>query len=234
MTAFVALLRAVNVAGTGKLPMTELKAMCEAAGFEKVSTYIASGTVVFESARSEAQVKSALEAALAKYAGKPVGVLVRTAAEMAGVRDDDPFPEGPRNRTVAIFLDQPPPADAVDRAVGRADEQIALGLREIYVLYGEGMGHSKLRIPAAKRGDLAQYEHRRQAGRHGSRPRSRPMIADDRLRRLPEGRFPRLRRGPLNRRSRGWLLRRRRCGFRPARPANGGEAAGSRPGRAWE
>jgi uncharacterized protein (DUF1697 family) len=30
MTAFVALLRAVNVGGTGKLPMSELKEMCEA------------------------------------------------------------------------------------------------------------------------------------------------------------------------------------------------------------
>ena len=33
MAAFIALLRAVNVGGTGKLPMTELVAMCEKAGF---------------------------------------------------------------------------------------------------------------------------------------------------------------------------------------------------------
>ena len=152
MTAFIALLRAVNVGGTGKLPMAELRAMCEAAGFKNVRTYIASGNVVFDSAHAEAQVKAALEAALHAYAGKPVGVCVRTAAEMAAVRDDDPFPEAPRNRTVAIFLDAPPPPDAADHAVGQRDEQIALGLREIYVLYDEGMGTSKLRIPAAKAG----------------------------------------------------------------------------------
>jgi uncharacterized protein (DUF1697 family) len=152
MTAYVALLRAVNVGGTGKLPMTELKAMCEQAGFEKVRTYIASGNVVFASNRSEAQVKSALEKALHDYAGKPVGVCIRTAAEMAAVRGDDPFPEAPRNRTVAIFLDAPPPPDALDHAVGVHGEEMALGLREIYVLYDEGMGHSKLRIPAAKTG----------------------------------------------------------------------------------
>ena len=34
MPRYVALLRAVNVGGTGKLPMTELKAMCVDAGFE--------------------------------------------------------------------------------------------------------------------------------------------------------------------------------------------------------
>jgi len=85
MQAYIALLRAVNVGGTGKLPMTELKAMCEAAGFKSVQTYIASGNVVFKSAKTEAQVKAALDAALAAYVGKPVGVLVRTAAEMAAV-----------------------------------------------------------------------------------------------------------------------------------------------------
>ena len=43
MTAFIALLRAINVGGTGKLQMRELKAMCEAAGHGRAQTYIASG-----------------------------------------------------------------------------------------------------------------------------------------------------------------------------------------------
>jgi uncharacterized protein (DUF1697 family) len=47
MTAYVALLRAVNVGGTGKLPMSDLKEMCEALGFTGVRTYIASGNVCF-------------------------------------------------------------------------------------------------------------------------------------------------------------------------------------------
>jgi uncharacterized protein (DUF1697 family) len=38
MTAFVALLRAVNVGGTGKLPMSELARMCADAGFTSVRT----------------------------------------------------------------------------------------------------------------------------------------------------------------------------------------------------
>ena len=152
MTQYVALLRAVNVGGTGKLPMTALKAICEDGGFEKVRTYIASGNVVFESALSEDKVKAALEARLFSYAGKPVGVLVRTAAEMAAVVAANPFPHSAPNRTVAIFLDSAPPADALKAAVGGKDEEMQLGLREIYVYYGMGMGTSKLRIPAAKSG----------------------------------------------------------------------------------
>ncbi|MFZ1069046.1 MAG: DUF1697 domain-containing protein, partial [Methyloceanibacter sp.] len=36
MTAYIALLRAVNVGGTGKLPMADLRALCAEAGFAKV------------------------------------------------------------------------------------------------------------------------------------------------------------------------------------------------------
>jgi uncharacterized protein (DUF1697 family) len=152
MRAFIALLRAVNVGGTGKLPMTELKSMCEAAGFKAVRTYIASGNVVFQSAKTETQVKAALEASLAAYAGKPVGVLVRTAEEMAAVLANNPFPEMPGNCTVAIFLDNAPAADALQAVSGRVREEMRLGLREIYVYYPDNMGESKLRIPAAKSG----------------------------------------------------------------------------------
>jgi uncharacterized protein (DUF1697 family) len=152
MTAFVALLRAVNVGGTGKLPMSDLKAMCEGAGFKAVRTYIASGNVVFTSQKSEAGVTAALEKALSAYAGKPVGVLVRTAAELAGVLANNPFPDKAPNRTVAIFLDEPTPADALANVTGRKDEQLGLGTREIYVHYGDGMADSKLKIPAAKSG----------------------------------------------------------------------------------
>jgi len=121
MTAFVALLRAVNVGGTGKLPMSELKEMCEALGFAGVRTYIASGNVVFSSRKSESAVKKALEAQLEAYAGKPVGVLVRTATEMQAVLKDNPFPKAAPNRTVAVFLDKPPPADALAAVKGRKD-----------------------------------------------------------------------------------------------------------------
>ena len=152
MTAFVALLRAVNVGGTGKLAMTELVALCEAAGFARVRTYIASGNVVFASGLAEAAVKAELERRLADHAGKPVGVAVRTAAAMASVRDANPFADAPGNRTVAIFLDAPPSADTVEVARGRAGERISLGQREIYVDYDQGMGQSKLRLPAASAG----------------------------------------------------------------------------------
>jgi uncharacterized protein (DUF1697 family) len=147
MPVFVVLLRAVNVGGTGKLPMGDLKRLCEKAGFQNVRTYIASGNVVAE--RDGAEAKAALEAELGAYAGKPVGVIIRTAAEMARVVADNPFPDRPASRTVAIFLDHAPPPDALKDVKGQADEELQLGAREIYVHYPDGIGRSKLRIPAA-------------------------------------------------------------------------------------
>lgn len=152
MTPYVALLRAVNVGGTGKLPMASLVKMCEAAGFTAVRTYIASGNAVFRSRLQEQKVKAVLEQRLADYAGRPVGVLVRSAVEMAAVLAANPFRTAPPNRTVAIFLDAAPPSRALDEARGRQSERLALGKREIYVMYGDGMGHSKLVIPCAAAG----------------------------------------------------------------------------------
>ncbi len=101
MNAYVALLRAVNVGGTGKLPMRELVAMCEDAGF--AVTYIASGNVVFRSSLDGAGVRQALGERLKVYAGKPVGVLVRSANEIAGIGGAIHF-RRPGNRVVALFL----------------------------------------------------------------------------------------------------------------------------------
>ncbi len=149
---YICLLRAVNVGGTGKLPMAELRAMCEAAGFGDVRTYIASGNVVLRSESTARQVQQTLEAVLADYAGKPVGVLVRTPAEMAAALADSPFSDTLPNRTIVIFLDQPPGADALRSISGQNGEELALGTREIYVHYGVGMSDSKLKIPAGKAG----------------------------------------------------------------------------------
>ena len=152
MTKYVALLRAVNVGGTGSLPMADLKSICSDAGFARVETYIASGNVVFESKAAPSKVKATLEARLLAYAGKPVGVVLRTAGEMAAVLEANPFPKAEPKHTYAIFLDHQPARDALDDAVGQGDEEMRLGDKEIFVHYRSGMGRSKLRIPAAKSG----------------------------------------------------------------------------------
>lgn len=134
--------------------MEDLRALCAKVGFRDARTYIASGNVALHSAKNEAQVKKALEAVLLEYAGKPVGVLVRSGTEMREVLEANPFADSPSNRVVAIFLDDAPPVDALAHAKNQRKERIALGRREIYIDYADadGMRDSKLQIPAAKAG----------------------------------------------------------------------------------
>ena len=152
MTDYVALLRAVNVGGTGKLRMTVLSKMCEAAGFIRVRTYIASGNVVFESDRPEDQVRSALEEQLHIFAGKAIGVLVRTAYEIGDALARNPFADLPGNRVMALFIDGPLPSDPLNGVSGVENEQIRLGKRELFIFYPNGMANTKLRIPSEKHG----------------------------------------------------------------------------------
>lgn len=152
MRRYAALLRAVNVGGTGKLPMADLKRLGEEAGFEGVSTYIASGNLIFRSGESEGVVRKAIEEKLEAYAGKRVAVHVRTAEELADLVRRNPFAQCPPNRVVAMLIEGAPPADALEHVSGRKDEEIALGEREIFIHYGDGQADSRLRIPAAADG----------------------------------------------------------------------------------
>ena len=152
MTAYVALLRAVNVGGR-KLVMRDLQAIAGALGLANARTYIASGNLLFTSGLAEAQVKTMLEGRLAQHMGAAVPVMVRTAGELERVVRNNPFAADPGNRVAVIFLDEAPPANTIEAARNVDDERIHLGKREVYVAYGEqGMGQSRLRIPAAQAG----------------------------------------------------------------------------------
>lgn len=146
MTAYVALLRAVNVGGR-KLVMSDLKQIADDAGLRNARTFIASGNLVFASDRRESDVARLLEDAIGDHMGANVPVFVRTAAEMEQVSGSNPFPDEPGSRVVAIFLEKAPPGDLIENARGIADERVALGKREIYVHYPNGMADTKLRFP---------------------------------------------------------------------------------------
>lgn len=147
MTDYVALLRAVNVAGTGKLLMADLRAMGEACGFAEVRTFIASGNLLFVSDHNESEVQAMLEERLAAYAGKRVPVLVRTAAQMNAVVASNPFPDAHPSRHLVYFHNAPPPADLIAQCRDLAGERLALLGRELHVDYGDGIRHTKLKIP---------------------------------------------------------------------------------------
>src|ERR671913_329897 len=110
--AYAALLRGINVGGV-KLLMTDLARLCERQGFACVKTYIASGNVVFTSTKTEATVRDALEASLAKHLRRPVPVLVRSAGELEATVAANPFPGVAGNRLLVFFLPDSPPKNVL-------------------------------------------------------------------------------------------------------------------------
>ncbi|MCQ1833934.1 DUF1697 domain-containing protein [Neorhizobium galegae] len=151
MTVYIALLRAVNVAGTA-LQMTELKSICEGLGFTDVKTYIQSGNVLFRSDEAEAKVAGKLDDALGQKFGKKPGVMVRSTGELEAIVENAPFPDAKPNFLLVHFLPEKAPKDALGKMVAPDGEEAVVAGREIYVHYPIGSGKSKLKLPALKTG----------------------------------------------------------------------------------
>jgi uncharacterized protein (DUF1697 family) len=83
---YVALLRGINVGGKSTIRMADLKECVEELGYDGVSTFIASGNVLFEAAeRNGAKLESELERALERRFALPIAVVVRTRAELGRI-----------------------------------------------------------------------------------------------------------------------------------------------------
>ena len=147
MGIYIALLRGINVGGTGILPMKDLAGICKGLGLQEVRTYIQSGNVIFTSDQSEEIVRSRLETALEERMGKKIAVMVRTPAEMRSILSHNPFPNEDPARVAVAFLAEQPPKDLVKKVLAPGGEKVKPGKREIYVYYPDGMGRSKLKLP---------------------------------------------------------------------------------------
>lgn len=152
MTVFVALLRAVNVGGTGKLPMADLRAMAEKLGFDNVATYIQSGNLVFTSERAPEEVLAGLDDVLTTRFGKSPGIMLRTLDELEALCARMPFQDAQPNQALVTFLPEAASSDALDHMVAADGEEAVVLGSEIVVHYPTGQGRSKLKLPALKPG----------------------------------------------------------------------------------
>jgi uncharacterized protein (DUF1697 family) len=151
MTVFVALLRAVNVGGSGKVAMSDLRAMAAGMGLEAPRTLLQSGNLVFSANGKPEALESKLEAETAKRFGLKTAYLVRTAAEWDEVIAGNPFPAEAKadpSHMVAMPLKAAPARPAVEalRAAIKGRETVGSVGRTLYLVYPDGIGTSKLTI----------------------------------------------------------------------------------------
>ena len=138
MTAYLVLLRGINVGGRNKVPMAELRSVLEDLGFDNVSTYIASGNVFLDSDLSAAKVASKIEAALPKAfklarTGRPGPVHIDVPYDLWIRTADVEVPE-PEERSQHLEWRTP----GSPEAVGRALEMLMKAKRPL-VLAGGGV-----------------------------------------------------------------------------------------------
>lgn len=106
MTTYVALVRGINVGGTGRLPMADLKGLLAGLGCENVATYIQSGNVVFDAEPGEWAdlIADAIEAT----AGFRPKIMVQAADAFRAVAAGNPFPTDEPKAMHVYFLDGSP------------------------------------------------------------------------------------------------------------------------------
>lgn len=146
---YAALLRGINVGGSKKVPMAELRSVLEGLGHGDVQTYLQSGNAVFSSAQKDPKALAReLGAAIEARFGFPVACLVMDGAYLKSVADACPFPaaELEGKQLHATFFSEQPGAErfaALDREA-YLPEEYRLGDRVLYLYAPNGLGRSKL------------------------------------------------------------------------------------------
>ena len=147
----IALLRGINVTGHNKVPMSDLRQMCEELGYGDAQTYIQSGNVVLTSPDGVAgtEVEEKLAAGIEKRFGLSIPVVVRSSDEWRGYVNDCPFrdacTESP-NLVMLLLSRGPIAAGALDQLAQRAaaGEQIEQRGDALWLHFPNGVGRSKL------------------------------------------------------------------------------------------
>jgi len=142
------LLRGVNLGPRNRVPMAELRAALEDAGFEDVKTYLQSGNVVLSSKAKPEQTARKVGRLIQERFGLEIAVVARTGAQLARVVARNPLGDVAKDpkRYQVSFLDGTLPA-ASKRKLEQAriePEQFVVHGREIYAWHPSGVARSKL------------------------------------------------------------------------------------------
>ncbi|MEO6324953.1 MAG: DUF1697 domain-containing protein [Thermoanaerobaculia bacterium] len=157
MKTYVGLLRGINVGGHRKVPMADLRALLTGLGLADVRSLLQSGNVVFRSGfRTPASLETLLETEAEKGLKLRTDFIVRTAAEWDQAVAHNPFPgaaEKDPSHLVVMFLKDAPGTKQVQalREAIKGPETVEAVGRELYMIYPDGVGDSKLTINVIER-----------------------------------------------------------------------------------
>lgn len=140
---YIAILRGINVSGSKKLPMAELRTLLAKLDFQKVQTYIQSGNVVFTSdEKNQEKLGEQISEAIKKQYDYDVPVLVKTIAEWKTAMANNPFTDKDISKQAITFLATTPTETDFD--IDSKDDEFKIINSEVYLYCPNGFGRSKL------------------------------------------------------------------------------------------
>ncbi|MEU9323155.1 DUF1697 domain-containing protein [Streptomyces canus] len=148
-TTYAALLRGINVGGSRKVPMADLRTLMEDLGHGGVRSYLQSGQAVFTADHGDEEILAAeFAGAIEKRFGFAVDVIVRDHAYLKAIAEACPFPaaELEAKQLHVTYFSAPVDADRfaeIDQAA-YLPEEFRLGDRALYLYAPDGLGRSKL------------------------------------------------------------------------------------------
>ena len=151
-TQYVAFLRAINVGGR-VVKMAELKKVFERLSLQDVSTFIASGNVIFSSPKPAAVLAADIEAGLQRALGYTVTTMLRTTREIAEVAEYGGSLEGQGASVFVGFLRERADAAAVKKAIAlqTTTDELRVQGREIYWFARKGFAESTITAAALEK-----------------------------------------------------------------------------------
>ncbi|MFF6912031.1 DUF1697 domain-containing protein [Streptomyces sp. NPDC012466] len=148
-TTYAALLRGINVGGSRKVPMADLRTLLAGLGLDDVRTYLQSGQAVFSSGHGdEESLTGEIARAVEKRFGFAVDLIVRDHAYLRAIADACPFPAADleAKQLHVTYFSAPVTADRFAEIDQEAflPEEFRLGDRALYLYAPNGLGRSKL------------------------------------------------------------------------------------------
>lgn len=145
-TGWVALLRGINLGARNKVPMAELRRLCEEAGCEDVRTYIQSGNVLFTHTSSDREALARkLERAVEKTFGIATPIALRTFDEIRRVAGSPPFGDDVATTHVAFLVRKPAAAKVRSlKSLDLAPDSVEVAGSDVYLHYVNGVQGARL------------------------------------------------------------------------------------------
>ncbi len=154
MAVYAAFLRGMNVGGH-RITNAELGEAFGELGFDSVTTFRASGNVIFETARrAEGELVAEIEESLAEALGYEVPTFLRTAAELRSIAAFEPFDQGlvagsDGKLQVSLLAKRPTAAQRrTIRSLATDEDPLFVAEREIHWLPSGGVLESELDLDA--------------------------------------------------------------------------------------